>query len=378
MNPFHFEKKYLKNADWLLNLSILVFLIASSLMVYSTSRNIVENQPYYYVIRHIIAMGLGMGLFLISSYLDYHFWQNTQLLLYVVMLVMLTVVLLIGMEGDYGGQSWIPMGPISLQPVELAKIILILSLAGFIQNEKRCNSLLCLFWLLMIMAIPLGLVMLQPDLGSGLVFLAIWLSIVFMSGVKMQYLFGIMGAGLAVFPFLWSKLEEYQKIRILIFTNLEYYKTNSEYAKYTWQLIQSIIAIGSGRFWGRGFLQGTQTQLEFVPAKHSDMIFSALAEEFGFLGSGILIIVYLFLIYRIFRVGQLSNDGFARLICAGMGSMLLFHLLVNVGMTLGVMPVIGIPWPLMSYASSNLMAVLWGLGIVNSIAMRSNRTLFGN
>lgn len=378
MNPFHFEKKYFKNADWLLNLSIFIFLVASSLMIYSTSRNIVENQPYYYVVRHLLAMGLGMGLFLISSYLDYHFWQNIQIPLYLVMNIMLVVVLFIGMEGDYGGQSWIPMGPISLQPVELAKIILILNLAGFIQNEKRCNSVLCLFWLLLIMGIPLGLVMLQPDLGSGLVFLAIWFGIVFISGVHMKYLFGLMAAGLAVFPLLWRKLEEYQKIRILIFTNLEYYKTNSDFAKYTWQLIQSIIAIGSGRFWGRGYLQGTQTQLEFVPEKHSDMIFSALAEEFGFIGSGLLILLYLFLIYRIFRVGQQSNDGFARLICTGVGSMLLFHLLVNVGMTLGVMPVTGIPWPLMSYASSNLMAVLWGLGIVNSIALRSNKTLFGN
>lgn len=378
MNPFHFEKKYLKNADWLLNLSIVIFLIVSSLMIYSTSRNIVDQQPYYYVIRHLLAMGLGMGLFIISSYLDYHFWQTTQLLLYVIMILMLGIVLFIGMEGDYGGQSWIPMGPISLQPVELAKIILILTLAGFIQNEKRCNSILCLFWLLMIMALPLGLVMLQPDLGSGLVFLAIWLGIVFISGVRMQYILGIMGVGLAVFPLVWSKLEEYQKIRILIFTNLDYYKTNSQFAKYTWQLIQSIIAIGSGGVLGRGYLQGTQTQLEFVPEKHSDMIFSALAEEFGFLGAGTLIILYLFLIYRIFRVGRLSNDGFARLVCTGVGSMLLFHLLVNVGMTLGVMPVTGIPWPLMSYASSNLMAVLWGLGIVNSIAMRSNRTLFGD
>jgi cell division protein FtsW (lipid II flippase) len=150
VNPFHFEKKYFKNADWLLNLSIFIFLIASSLMIFSTSRNIVENQPYYYVIRHLIAMGLGMGLFLVSSYLDYHFWQNLQIPIYLVMILMLIAVLFIGMEGDYGGQSWIPMGPISLQPVELAKIILILNLAGFYPNEKRCNSVLCLFWLLLL------------------------------------------------------------------------------------------------------------------------------------------------------------------------------------------------------------------------------------
>lgn len=378
MNPFHFEKKYLKNADWLLNLSILAFFIISSLAIYSTSRNLVMNQPYYYVIRHLIAIVLGLILYVISSYLDYHFWQNNIWFVYAAMIGLLTIVLFIGREGDYGGQSWIPLGPLSLQPVEMAKVALILTLSAYLSHENRCQSATCLIVLLLIMAIPLGLVLLQPDLGSGLVFLAIWMGIVFMSGVHMKYLLGIIGAGLAAFPFLWAKMEEYQKVRILIFTNLNYFKNNPKFAKYTWQLIQSIIAIGSGRIFGKGFLQGTQTQLEFVPEKHSDMIFSALAEEIGFFGTAAVLLLYLFLVYRIFRVGFQANDSFARLTCYGMGSMFLFHLLVNVGMTMGIMPVTGIPWPLMSYASSNLMFLLWGLGIVNSIAMRSNRPLFGN
>lgn len=378
MNPFHFEKKFFKNADWLLLGSVLLFLVASSLMIYSTSRNIVEDEPYYYVIRHLIAMFLGLFLFIVSSYLDYHVWTSLLYVLYIFMIIMLVIVLLIGREGNYGGQSWIPLGPLSLQPVELAKIILILNLATLLCDEKKCNSSWCMVRLFLLMGIPLGLVLLQPDLGSSLVFLAIWIGMIFMAGVHIKIIGGILLSGIAVFPILWSKLEEYQKIRILIFTNLEYYKNNNQYARYTWQLIQSIIAIGSGRLLGKGFLQGTQTQLEFVPEKHSDMIFSALAEEFGFLGSAGLILLYLFMIYRIYKVGKISNDKFARLVCSGMASMLLFHLLVNVGMTLGVMPVTGIPWPLMSYASSNLMAMLWGLGIINSIAMRSNRTFFGN
>lgn len=378
MNFFNFDRRLLKNADWLMIGIMVVCLIVSSFVIYSASRGLVEEDPYFYITRHLLAMFLGIILFIVSALIDYSIWKYFNRWVYVSMIGLLIYVLFLGRVGDYGGQSWIPLGPLSLQPVELAKIMLSLTLGKFLVNEDRLKSITCLGPLLLLVMVPLGLVLLQPDLGSGMVLLAIWLGMVFVAGLDWRYIVGVIAAGCAAVPFLWSKLEEYQKIRLLIFTNLEYYKTNSTYAKYTWQLIQSIIAIGSGRFWGKGFLQGTQTQLEFLPEKHSDMIFSSLAEEFGFAGSTLMIVLYLIMIYRIFYISYHAEDRYGKLICAGIGSMLLFHLLVNVGMTLGVMPVTGIPWPLMSYASSNLMAVLWGLGIVTSVAMRSNKTLFHN
>ncbi len=378
MNFFHFDRRILKNADWQLIGIMIIFLIVSSFVIYSASRDLVEDQPYYYIIRHLLAMFLGTVLFLVSALVDYSIWNVFSRWVYGIMIGLLIFVLFLGRVGNYGGQSWIPLGPLSLQPVELAKIMLSLTLAKLLVDEDRLKSIRCLVPLLLLVMVPLGLVLLQPDLGSGLVLLAIWLGMVFVAGLDWRYIVGVITAGCAAVPLLWGHLEEYQKVRLLIFTNLEYYKTNSAYAKYTWQLIQSIIAIGSGRLWGKGFLQGTQTQLEFLPEKQSDMIFSSLAEEFGFVGASLMIVLYLILIYRIFYIGFHAEDRYGKLICAGIGSMLLFHLLVNVGMTLGVMPVTGIPWPLMSYASSNLMAVLWGLGIVTSVAMRSNKTLFHN
>ncbi|MCE5197093.1 MAG: rod shape-determining protein RodA [Negativicutes bacterium] len=378
MNFFHFDRRLLKNADWQLIGIMILFLIVSSFVIYSASRDLVEDQPYYYIIRHLLAMFLGMVLFFMSAMVDYSIWNHFSRWVYGIMIGLLILVLLLGREGNYGGQSWIPLGPLSLQPVELAKIMLSLTLAKLLLDENRLKSIRCLGPLLLLVLVPLGLVLLQPDLGSGLVLLAIWLGMVFVAGLDWRYIAAVIAAGCASVPLLWGHLEEYQKVRLLIFTNLEYYKTNSAYGKYTWQLIQSMIAIGSGRLWGKGFLQGTQTQLEFLPEKHSDMIFSSLAEEFGFVGASLMIVLYLILIYRIFFISFHAEDRYGKLICAGIGSMLLFHLLINVGMTLGVMPVTGIPWPLMSYASSNLMAVLWGLGIVTSVAMRSNKTLFHN
>lgn len=375
---FRFEKKLLKNIDIWFILGFIFIFILGTLMIYSTSRNLVPDRPDYYIIRHLLAMFLGLVLFLFSSYFDYHIWDKTAKWLYFLMLALLAVVLVIGREGDYGGQSWIPLGPISLQPVEPAKIILIISLAAFMSVEKYRDSLVYLLPLLFLTAIPLGLVLLQPDLGSGLVFLAILLGLLFVGGLAPGYLLSLIGLGGAAFPFLWSRMAEYQKIRILIFANLSRYKNDPEYAKYTWQLLQSIIAIGSGRLKGKGFTLGSQTQLEFVPEIHSDMIFSALAEELGFLGSASLIILYLFVIYRIFRIAYRAPDRFGRLLAAGVGCMLLFHLTINVGMALGIMPVIGIPLPLVSYGSSNLMITLWGLGLVNSVAMRSQKTMFSN
>ena len=378
MISWRFEKKYLKNIDFWLIASMVIIGIFGTIMIYSTSHNLVPGRPEYYMVRHLLAVFLGLILFVFSSFFDYHLWEKSSKFLYIVMLFMLTIVLFVGREGDYGGQSWIPLGPLSLQPVEPAKIMLIISLAAYMSKEKHQRTLLQLIPTLAMTALPLGLVLLQPDLGSGLVFLAILLGMFYLGGLALRYLLSLVGIGLAAFPFLWSRMEEYQKIRILIFTNLERYKNDPAYSKYTWQLLQSIIAIGSGRIKGKGLTLGTQTQLEFVPESHSDMIFSALAEELGFIGSAFIIIVYLYMIYRVFRIAQRSPDRFGRLVCAGVGTMLLFHLTINVGMTLGIMPVIGIPWPMLSYGSSNLMITLWGLGLVNSVAMRSQKTMFSN
>ena len=289
---------------------------------------------------------------------------------YVFNLILLILVMLVG-QTALGAQRWIALGPISIQPSEFSKLIMIIALAAMMEKRGRVRTLSDLAPIAVYVGVPFLLVLKQPDLGTSLVFLAIFLGMVFVAGIRLRILFTIFGLGLAVLPVLWHFLKDYQKMRILVFMDPNVDPLGAGY-----HIIQSKIAIGSGLLFGKGLFGGTQSQLNFLPENHTDFIFSVVGEELGFVGCAVLLLLYLIVLWRGIRIAQDASDTFGRLLAVGITSMIAFHVLVNVGMTMGIMPVTGIPLPLMSYGVSSLTTNIMAIAILLNIQLRRQKLLF--
>ena len=249
---------------------------------------------------------------------------------------------------------------------------MIISLANLLDKKAgRLNSFKDIIPIFIYVGIPFLLVLKQPDLGTSLVFLAILFGMLFIAGIRMKLLATIVGAGIMVAPLLWHFLKDYQKKRLTVFLDPNVDPLGSGY-----HIIQSKIAIGSGMLFGKGLFGGTQSQLNFLPENHTDFIFAVIGEELGFIGAVIILLLYFLLLYRGVKVAGAARDSFGMLLATGITSMLTFHVLVNVGMTAGIMPVTGIPLPLMSYGVSSLTTNLVSIGILLNIYMRRQKILF--
>ena len=286
-------------------------------------------------------------------------------------LILLILVMLVG-QTALGAQRWIALGPISIQPSEFSKLIMIIALAAMLEKRGgKINTITDLAPVAAYVGVPFLLVLKQPDLGTSLVFLAIFFGMVFVAGVRLRLLLGIFGAGLAAMPVLWHFLKDYQKMRIMVFMDPNVDPLGAGY-----HIIQSKIAIGSGMLFGKGLFGGTQSQLNFLPENHTDFIFSVVGEELGFVGCAILLLLYLVVLWRGIRIAQDASDMFGRLLAVGITSMIAFHVLINVGMTMGIMPVTGIPLPLMSYGASSLTTNIMAIAILLNIQLRRQKLLF--
>jgi rod shape determining protein RodA len=296
---------------------------------------------------------------------DYRRWRGFLRPIYGVVIVMLLAVLLMGTTVN-GSQSWLDVGPTRVQPSEFAKLLIVIVLAG-VFAEKAVGEYEVFFKALGIIAVPGLLVLAQPDLGTATVFGAVFLLMAYVGGARLVQLGGILLAAVLalVAGVRFGILEEYQVARLTSFMN----QTSSD--PWGWQVVQSKMAIGSGGITGKGFDATTLANLGFLPEDHTDFIFSNVAEKFGFVGSMALIFLFFLLIWRILHVATISRDRFGVLIAVGIGTMFLFHVLVNVGMTMGIMPVTGIPLPFISYGRSSLVVSVMSLGLLQSIAMRS-------
>ena len=271
-----------------------------------------------------------------------------------------------------GAQRWIQLGPITVQPSEFSKLIMIVSLAALLEDKVgKLNDLHELLPVAAYVGIPFFLVLKQPDLGTSLVFMAIFLGMIFACGINLKILGGLMAAGLASMPILWHFLKDYQKMRIMVFMDPNVDPLGSGY-----HIIQSKIAIGSGMLFGKGLFGGTQSQLNFLPENHTDFIFAVVGEELGFIGAALLLILYFIVLWRGIKIARDASDNFGMLLAVGITSMLAFHVLVNVGMTTGIMPVTGIPLPLMSYGVSSLTTNIMAIAILVNIHMKKQKLLF--
>lgn len=320
------------------------------------------------VVKQIIWISLGMILLIVIANSDYRKMLNFAYLAYAVTLAGLVFLLLFGGE-RYGARRWITLGPVSVQPSEFVKITVILALAVFLGERREKVKTFSNFAGAVLLIMPAALlIFLQPDLGTALVLVPILFSMLLICDERLRYMVFTIVAGLVSMPFMWSLLKGYQKRRLLVFMNPNLDPLGAGYT-----IIQSKIAIGSGGLFGKGWLGGTQSYLRFLPERHTDFIFSVIGEEWGFLGALLLVGLYAFVIVRGIKIMATAEDVRGKAIAAGVITLLAFQVFVNISMTIGLMPVVGLPLPIISYGGSGAIASFIGIGFLLSISRRTVR-----
>ena len=356
-----------KNLDYILLLSILILSTLSLFVMYSTD----GGELLYHTKSHLIKLSVFFVLMLLISFFNIKIWHLSSYFLYGIIILLLIWVSIYGIKVS-GSQRWMNLYFLALQPSELMKIGIILCLAKYYHrvSVEKVNSFTSIFFALTIILIPIILVISQPDLGTSILIALSGLIILWLGGVKIKYFFFSFITFLISLPFIISNLQPYQKLRILTFLDPDRDPLGAGY-----QIIQSKIAIGSGGFSGKGFLQGTQSYLDFLPEKHTDFIFTLFSEEFGFIGSIGLLLLYLIIIIRIIRIGVISRSSFAKLFCFGFAFSIFIYITVNLSMVLGLLPIVGSPLPIMSYGGSSMLATMIGFGIVLSAKVHSKQAI---
>jgi rod shape determining protein RodA len=319
--------------------------------------------------RGLMWAGIAAGAFVIATAFDYKWLKTLSWPTYALQLGLLVFTLAVG-DGIGNSARWVTLGPFTFQFSEIAKILMIIVLADYLsRNHHRLDSLGTILGACLLVGPPWILVMLQPDLGTSLVFAAILAGMLWMSGASLKWL-GLLAAALvAMVPIAWNYLlHDYQKERLTSFLNPTPDITGSGY-----QLYQSQIAVGSGGWFGRGLTNGTQAQGDFLPVQTTDFVFSVLAEELGFIGAMVLFVLFVLLLWRVLVAAWRCRDPFGTLFASGLAAMILFQLVVNVGMVMGIMPITGIPLPFVTHGGASLVSVAIGLGILQSINIRQTR-----
>jgi rod shape determining protein RodA len=408
--------RMLKLSDLLLWIAAGALILIGFLAIFSTTYSMqikLDGDPLFYVKRQLFSLvmgGIGLAIF---AYLDYKHLKKIAPYLYIIMLVLLAVILFVG-SGSQSAQRWFQLGPFSFQPSELSKIIIVICLAAYFSKREKLKNVWDAGFLLALVGVPFLLIFKQPDLGTALVFvfiligmltasgsspkllillvtpmisillrpfLYVWIAylvliavVLFLSRASIWDWILILGLNIAVgvaMPYIWGMLKAYQKQRILSFLNPGFDPHGAGYHS-----LQSRIAVGSGGIFGRGFLRGSQTQLQFIPEQHSDFAFSAIGEEFGFMGAAMVLLLFAVMIWRTLVIASGSMDTFGSLLASGFAIMTVFHVFVNVGMTLGILPIVGMPLPFLSFGGSSLLMNMISIGILQSIVMRRKKIIF--
>ena len=348
----------IKNLDYTLLICILILSILSVFIMYSTD----GGEFLYHTKSHLTKLVVFFVLMLTISFFNIKFWHFCSYFLYGVIILLLIWVSIYGIKVS-GSQRWMNLYFLALQPSELMKIGIILCLAKYYHRVsiEKVNSFLSISFALTIILLPIILVISQPDLGTSILIALSGLIILWLGGVKIKYFFFSFITFLISLPFIISNLQPYQKLRILTFLDPDRDPLGAGD-----QIIQSKIAIGSGGLFGKGFLNGSQSYLDYLPEKHTDFIFTLFSEEFGFIGSLFILILYSVIIFRIINIGDVTRSSFGKLYCYSFATAFFIYVAVNMGMVLGLLPIVGAPLPIMSYGGSSMMAIMLGLGIAMS------------
>ena len=353
--------------DFQLLLLILALGIISILAMYSSEM----GHFSYHTQNHLYRFSIFFLIFVIISFFRIQFLYKSAYLFYFLVLILLFGVDLFGVTAS-GSKRWISLFFINLQPSELMKVSLIVFLARYYNKipTTNVNNLKYIFIPFLSFMIPAFLVVSQPDLGTAVLIAISGLIVIWLTGFKIKYFLYSFFALICLIPVGISFLQPYQKTRILTFLNPERDPLGAGY-----QIIQSKIAVGSGGIFGKGFLQGSQSYLDYLPEKQTDFIFTLFSEEFGFIGSLILLTIYALIIYRIAVIGSESRNNFARLFCFGFAAAFFVYVTVNMAMVLGLLPIVGAPLPIMSYGGSSMLSIMIGLGIVMSCKIHNQEDL---
>jgi len=356
-NQLTFFQK-IKSIDYILLLCVLVIGVISGFAMYISD----GGELLYHTKSHLIRFSVFFLMMFFLSFINIKTWHKTGYLFYAIVLILLVWASLYGITVS-GSQRWINLYFINFQPSELMKIAIIVCFAKYYNRMQltNVNKFKNLLIPLTILVLPIILVISQPDLGTSILIALSGIIVLWLAGVNLKYFFYSSLILLISAPFAISFLKPYQKLRILTFFDPDKDPLGAGY-----QIIQSKIAVGSGGLFGKGFLKGTQGYLEFLPEKHTDFIFTLYSEEFGFIGSILLLSVYAVLIFRILKIGSLSRSFFGKFFCYGFGSAIFIYIFVNMSMVLGLLPIVGSPLPIMSYGGSSMLATMIGLSIAMS------------
>jgi rod shape determining protein RodA len=378
----HWNKRFLKNLNIYIPITVILLIIIGFIFISSAVEiNKADSNGIIYIRTQLIAVVLGFIIIFLIQFFDYRIFDDYSDIIYYSTLFLLIIVLILG-KTVAGGKRWILFGPLNFQPAELAKIIVILVLASLLTKKKdEIPYLTGLIKPFIYVLIPFILILLQNDLGTSLVIIFIFLVMLYMAGANTKFLGILFGGGFFTVILMISShiiwgtplpfLKEYQLNRLIVFINPGVDPFGIGY-----NIIQSKIAVGSGRLIGKGLFAGTQNQLNFLPAKHTDFIFSVIGEETGFIGILILILLYLLLLWQMLNVAKNARDDYGQLVVSGITAMFFFHIVENIGMTIGLMPITGITLPLISYGGSSMLTSLIAIGLVININLRNKKLMF--
>ena len=370
-SPLHDRPTFrrLEQIDPFLLIATLLLMAYGLVVAYSSSfEDRATADPLGSVAKAVIFAALGLGLMAAVAYFDYAWFGVLAPLLYLLAIGLLLLVLVIG-HNILGGQRWVTIAGQKFQVSEFAKVLMIVVLAKwFADRHDRIGSPLVLLGALVLLVPPWALVYRQPDLGTSLVFVAIFFGMAFIAGVRLWQLATLVAIGIASFPLVWSFLQGYQRARLTAFLN-----PYADPQGAGWNIIQSLIAIGSGETMGKGLTAGTQSPLGYLPIAESDFVFAGLAEDLGFVGALILFALFAVLLTAALRIAFRARDPFGTYLAGGVVAMLAFQIVVNVGMAMSLMPVTGIPLPFISHGGSSLLSICLALGMLQSIAMRRDQ-----
>ena len=360
----HFDKGNLNFRDkvFALDYSLIFLVLLLGIISFFAMYSSEQGKFGYYTKSHIYRFSAFFIVFIMVSFLKLRFWYKTSYLFYFAVLILLIAVDFFGITAS-GSKRWISLFYVNLQPSELMKVALIIFLARFYYKipAENVTNIKYIFMPIFALFIPVALVAAQPDLGTAVLILIGGLAVIWLTGFRIKYFLYSFLVLICLIPVGISLLKPYQKSRILTFFDPERDPLGAGY-----QIIQSKIAVGSGGILGKGFLNGSQSYLDYLPEKHTDFIFTLFSEEFGFFGSIALLLVYVMIIYRIVKIGSNARNNFARLYCFGFASAFFVYVAVNMSMVLGLLPIVGAPLPIMSYGGSSMLSIMLALGIVMS------------
>jgi rod shape determining protein RodA len=362
------KKISFRNFDkWLFVMPLVIFTIGI-LSIYSASFKSSQTFDQTLAMRQVLWMGIGVLLVFLVLRMDYFRWRDFVWPLYFLSLFFLVVVLF--MPPRLGAHRWIPLGGFNFQPSELAKLSVILALSHFFSNHRPQSIDKTRLWVpFAVVGAPFLLILKEPDLGTGLVLVPVLFAMLYLWGFRLKYIFWMIFLAAAASPFLFHFLKDYQKARLLVFIN-----PNMDPLGAGYNIIQSKIAIGSGGLLGKGFMGGTQNQLNFIPERHTDFIFSVIAEEGGFVAGMVVFALFLLIVQKGYSIANQTPDRFGSQLACGISTLLGVQVLINLGMTMGLLPVVGMPLPLVSYGGTSVVVTMLSIAILLNIKM--HRPLF--